>query len=462
MAALAVIAKGAGLVVTGSDVGEQFITDKTLLEAGIVPFVGFAPEHVNTAEVIVTTGAHGGYDNPEVVSAKEKGIRVLSLAEATGLFMSGELFGRKLTGVSVAGTHGKTTTTAMAATILRQNDMDPSFFIGTSDIPSLGSSGHFGKGDYFVVESDEYAIEPVYDKRAKFLLQHPQIAIITNIELDHPDIYPDVATLRNTFLQFANNNIAKDGVLITCGDDHEVQTLLKEYTGRAIRYGFGDGNDVVISMGEVGGMGEIGKTIFNLNFFGTYIGEFVTLVPGKHNVLNAVAAMMVGLEVGLSIDQVKKGILAFTGTKRRLEFKGTLDSGALLYDDYGHHPTEVARTLEAVRSMYPQKKIVTIFQPHTFSRTKVLFQQFVHCFTQSDVVILTDIFASAREEKDPTVSSQLLAEQIKHVHTQVLFLPKLEDVVKYLDEKRYTGDTVVITIGAGDVYKIGEKIVNYS
>src|SRR3989344_1470900 len=189
MTALAIIAKEAGVYVSGSDVGEQFITDITLEQAGIRPIVGFNEINVNEADLVVTTGAHGGYDNPEVRSAKEKGIRVVSMAEAVGMVMDGRLFEKKFKGISVAGTHGKTTTSAIIATILKKSDLDPAYFIGTSFIPSLGSSGHLGKGEYFVVEADEYATEPVHDRRPKFFWQKPFIAVFTNIELDHPDIY---------------------------------------------------------------------------------------------------------------------------------------------------------------------------------------------------------------------------------------------------------------------------------
>jgi UDP-N-acetylmuramate--alanine ligase len=454
MTALAVLIKESGLTVSGSDTAEQFITDLTLQQAGINPYVGFLPEHVNDADLVITTGAHGGFDNPEVVSAKEKGKRVMSLAEAIGFFMSGEPLGRIFTGISVAGTHGKTTTTAMIATLFKENKLDPSYVIGTSSIPSLGISGHYGKGEMFVVESDEYATEPVHDHRPKFYWQHPKIAVFTNIEHDHIDIYPTIDAVREVFLQFAQN-LSSDAVLIACGDDHEIQRLLTAYTGRKITYGFSPNNDFILQRVHISGS----NTFFQVSAYGTDLGEFMIRTPGEHNCLNALAAIIVALESGLKLEQVKEGLQAFSGTKRRLELKGSLDSGALLYDDYGHHPTEIMKSLAALRSMFPKKHIVCIFQPHTYSRTKQLFEDFTRSFRNADTVILLPIYASAREKPDAGVSSELLLYAMQKTHKDSIFLPKFDNVVEYLNKKRFQDDTVIVTMGAGDIYKVGEKLL---
>jgi UDP-N-acetylmuramate--alanine ligase len=453
MTALAVLIKEAGIQVTGSDIGEQFITDMTLHSAGITPLVGFESIHVNEADLVITTGAHGGFDNPEVVSAKEKGIRVISLAEAIGMVMNGELLGRKLQGISVAGTHGKTTTSALIATIMKHNDFDPSYFIGTSYIPALGNSGHYGSGDFFVVESDEYATEPIHDKRPKFLWQHPHIAVFTNIELDHPDIYPDVDSVRSVFLEFANQ-IESGGVLIADGDDPEIQKLLQDYSGRLITYGFDESNDFIVSNQHVVG----GTTVFDASIFGTPLGAVTIHIHGDHNILNAAAAIVAGLESSIPMDKIKAALLKFTGTVRRLEYKGALASGAILYDDYAHHPTEVNKTLAAVRGMYPDKQIICVFQPHTYSRTKALFDDFTRCFSTADEVVILDIYSSAREEKDLSISSELLVNELKKTHNNAIFLPTLSDVVKYLNNRQIGGDTVIITMGAGNIYRIEELL----
>lgn len=453
MTPLAIIAKEAGMHVSGSDVSDQFITDVSLQQAGINPYVGFKAEHVSGADLVVTTGAHGGYDNPEVLSAIEKGIPVISMGKALGMFMDGKIFGRKLKGISVAGTHGKTTTTAMIATILLKNNVDASYLIGTSHIPSLGHSGHYGNGDYFVAEADEYATEPIHDRRPKLFWHHPEIAVITNIEHDHPDLYPDLDSVRKVFSEFIKQ-LPQNGILIANGDDHEIRKLLRDYSGRNITFGFNSANDYILRHVNISGS----NSFFRVSAYGADLGEFMLHVPGMHNSLNALAAVIVGLEIGFTLDKIKTAIQKFTGTKRRLEYIGELQSGAYLYDDYGHHPTEISATLAALRALYPKKNLICIFQPHTYSRTKAFFQDFVRAFKDADTAILLDIYASAREIPDKSVSSGMLAEAMKTIHKDVRFLSSAHNVVEYLDRNKFGENTVIITMGAGDVYKISEKL----
>src|SRR3989344_3951227 len=379
MTPLAIIAKEAGMKVTGSDIKEEFITDISLKNAGIAPFIGFSKENVKDADLVIATGAHGGLKNIEVLEAKKRGIPVWTQGQAVGEYMRGNLFKREFIGISVAGSHGKTTTTAMIATILAENNLDASFLIGTGSVPSLGAPGHFGKGKYFVAEADEYATEPESDLTPKFLWQNPKIEVFTNIEFDHPDIYKSVDEIREDFLRFANK-IPKDGILIA------------------------------------------------------------------------------GVEVGLSLQNIKKAIGKYNGSKRRFEFIGRLKTGAKVFDDYAHHPTEIKKTLAAIRKNNSKSKIVCIFQPHTYSRTKALFSDFVTSFYDADTVILMTIYPSLREEKDPTVSSELLVQKISQTHKDALFLPDESSVVKYIDQKKYSENTIIITMGAGDVYKISEKL----
>lgn len=453
MTPLALIAKSAGYEVTGSDIDQEFITDAALTKAKITPFKRFAGENVTQPDLVITTGAHGGYDNIEVQAAKLKKVPVMSAGEATGLFMRGEVLDRSFTGISIAGTHGKTTTTAMIATILKENGLDPSYIIGTGDVKSLGTPGYLGKGRYFVAEADEYATEPVHDKRARFLWQHPMFAVFTNIEHDHPDIYPTIDSVRDTFLKFANN-LPPKGLLIACADDPEVRTLLKAFDRKAVTYGFGAGNDYILERVHISGE----QTFFWVKSHGVPLGEFAIRVVGDHNALNALAAVIVGLELGLSIEKVKKGLLAFQGSKRRLELIGDLQTGAKVYDDYAHHPTEIKKTLGALRKQYPTKKIVCVFQPHTYSRTKQLFDDFSRSFESVDRVILTDIYASLREAADVGVTSAMLANAMSKHHREVLYLSTLDDVVKYINENKFRSDTVLVTMGAGDIYTIHQKL----
>ena len=436
MTPLAIIAKEAGMGVSGSDIGEAFITSELLKKAGIIPLVGFSKDHIKNPDLVITTGAHGGFSNEEVIEAKNKNIKVITQGEAVGVFMEGSIFGRKQVGISVTGTHGKTTTTAMVATILRACGLDPSFVIGTGNVLSLGSSGHFGAGKYFVAEADEYMTEPNFDKTIKFMWQHPKIAVITNIEFDHPDAYQSLEETREKFLEFANQ-LPRDGVLITCGDEPQVKKLLSEFKGRKITYGTSRNNDFVVD--------EVLKGV-NLSVF------------GDHNRLNSTAAFVVGLEVGLSKEKTIKSLIQFKGSRRRSEFVGLLSSGALVYDDYAHHPTEIKKTLKAFRENFPNSKIVCIFQPHTYSRTKSLFEQFSSSFIDADTVVLTKIYSSLREKPDPTVSMPDLAKKIEFNGKKSLFLPELSDVIKYINNQSFDKNVILITMGAGDVYKINERL----
>lgn len=433
MTPLVIIAKEAGMNISGSDIADEFITDSALKKAGIKPLVGFSKNHILNPDLVITTGAHGGFDNVEVLEAKRKKIKIITQGEAVGIFMEGSIFGRKFFGISVTGTHGKTTTTAMIATLLKANNFDPSFLIGTANAKSLGAPGHYGLGAYFVAEADEYMTEPSFDRTIKHMWQHPKIAVITNIEFDHPDAYKSLDETREKFLAFANQ-LPKDGILITWGDDPQVKNLLTEYKGRKITYGSAKQNDYIVD--------DILKDI-NLSVF------------GEHNRLNAAATFVVGLEIGLLPAQIKKGLEQFTGSKRRSEFIGTLISGAQLFDDYAHHPTKIKKTLLAFREKFPNSKIVCIFQPHTYSRTKSLFEQFSGAFIDVDIVILTNIYSSLREKPDPTVSMENLATKIGK---KALFIPKLNDVIEYINDQSYGDNVVLITMGAGDVYKINSKL----
>lgn len=450
---LAIIAKEAGITVTGSDIAEEFITDEGLKRAGIKVFEGFEAAHVDDVDLVIASGAHGGRDNDEVKSALSRGIKVLMQGQAVGAFMDGSILGKHFEGISVAGAHGKTTTTAMIATILKDAGLDPTYVIGTGNVSTLGSSGHLGRGKYFVAEADEYMTDPKYDKTVKFLWQHPKIAVITNIEFDHPDVYSSIDDMREAFLKFANS-LGENEVLIANGDDKQTSLLLEEYKGRVITFGLSPRNDFYLQRISLSGE----RTFFRVNGRGMNFGEFSIGVAGEHNAVNALASIVVANELGIDIEKVKKATAKFTGSKRRAEYIGKLPSGAMLFDDYAHHPTEIKKTLKAFRKTFPKARIVCIFQPHTYSRTKSLFEEFKTSFIDANTVILTNIYASLREIADPAVSSALLAQEVALSHNDVLFLPTLTNVVEYLDKIRYDSNAIVITMGAGDVYKIAESL----
>jgi len=453
-APLAIIAKQAGFLVTGSDVSDIFITDEELNKAGIIPYDGFDPKHIEGADLVIYTSAHGGLGNPEVSASAVLNIPILNQGRALALFQKGEIFGKKFKGISVSGSHGKTTTAAIIATIFSKCGLDPSYAVGTSSIFSLGPSGHFGKGEYFITEADEYFADVESDPIPKLLLQNPQIGVITNVDFDHPDIYSDVSEVRKVFVDFSKN-IKPDGVLITCGDGQENRKFLREIGSRKISYGFSPDNDYVVERVN----SSFDKMFFWVKSQNTLLGEFSMQVFGQQNALNGLSAIIVGLEVGLSIDKIKKALSTFSGTKRRSEFVGKLVGGGFLYDDYAHHPEEIRKTLSAFKKSFPKHKIIVIFQPHMYSRTKKLFKEFSTAFSDCDEVILAEIFPSFREEVDPNFSSRQLCEEIKKYGKKSLYFPGLSDVVEYISSLKLDKNTLIITMGAGDVYKIGKELL---
>ncbi|MBP9719143.1 MAG: UDP-N-acetylmuramate--L-alanine ligase [Candidatus Levybacteria bacterium] len=456
MAPLAIIAKEAGIQISGSDIADEFITDKALAKVGIKPFVDFSKDHVKHVDLVITTGAHGGFDNIEVLAAKEQGIPVWTQGRAVGEFMSGTIFERIQKGISVTGTHGKTTTTAMIATIFIHAGVDPSFLIGTSEIPSLGQSGHYGRGEYFIAEADEYVSEPTHEMIPKLLFQKPLVAVITNIEFDHPDVYRDQSHVIDTMLKFVNENV-KEGIIIINNDDSGSKNMYQRINRENKELiTFGKEKESTYRIHAIRISAE--KTTFSLEIKNQESVDFTIHTGGEHNIYNATAAIVVALQCGLTVTQIQKGIMTFTGSKRRMEYKGKLSSGTLIYDEYAHHPTEISRSLMALKAMYPDKKLVVIFQPHTFSRTKALFDGFTKAFNGASEVLLLSIYASLREQSDNSVSMDDLAHKINLNGQNAHYLPRPIDVIRYIQEKNYGSDTLIATMGAGDIYKIIEDL----
>lgn len=456
MAPLAVLVKEAGMNVSGCDIGESFITDGLLNNAGISFDSGFSSDHLNNVDLVIATGAHGGWNNLEIVAARARGISVLSYGQAVGIFMDGNMVNRNdLIGISVAGTHGKTTTAALIATIFMQAGLDPSYIVGTSHILPLGASGHFGTGNYFVAEADEYVTDPLYDKTPKFLWQHPKIAVLTNIEFDHPDVYASLDDITKAFEKFVRQ-IPDDGVLIANGDDGQVLKIAKYCNSRVILYGNSSHNNFNIRNVRI----KDTQMFFWVDAKQTNLGEFSMSITGQHNALNGLAAFICALEAGIGVENAKKMLSVYKGSKRRSELVGQTKEGLMLFDDYAHHPTEIKKTLSAFKSSFPNKKIVCVFQPHTFSRTKILFEQFIHSFTNAYETVIMDIFSSQREEFDTTVSSKDMVEEISKFSQNIHFLPKALDVVKYIQRKHYGSEYLLITMGAGDVYKVGLTLLS--
>ena len=449
MAPLAIYAKEAGISVSGSDIADEFITDEVLLSKNIVWTVGFDPKDVpSRTNLVIATGAHGGMDNPQVKAAKERDIPVWMQGEAVGKFMEGHF------GISITGSHGKTTTTGMLATLLAKSGLDPSYIVGSGSMRPLGPAGHRGKGEYFIAEADEYANEPTHDKTPKFLYQNPKIIIVSNIDFDHPDMFTNLDEVRNATLQFLQK-LRKDAVAIINGDDSQIQKILPFITSKVITFGMGAINDFSIT--KTGTIPQ--KTTFSVRHKDLDLGTFTISIPGVHNCLNALSVIIVGLEAGLPVDKIRRELSAFQGGRRRFELLGMLSRGAMFYDDYAHHPKEIKETLLAAKQWFPKSRITVVFQPHTFSRTKALFADFVHAFAQAHEVIITNIYPSLREAADPTVSGKALVDAMRKLGMRATSIPKKEDVVQYIGGKRYDQNDIIMTMGAGDIYKIASSLL---
>lgn len=407
LTSVALMAKDLGIEVTGSDVAEEFVTDETLKRNSLVWKIGFDPKRLDLKpDFVVFTGAHGGLNNPEVTKAEELGIPALSHFEALAAFAEGKEI------IAVCGVGGKTTTSAMIATILEHAGLDPSWAIGVAGIPSLPNPGHYdGEGKYFVTEADEFAISPGIDNRPKFSLLSPEILVVTNITHDHPDIYKTFDEFKKVFEDFEKKVKDSGGIVIT-----KSKNLLPRG--------------------------------FKLN------------VPGNFNIENANNAYAVCKAVGIDEAKIIAGLKKYVGCKRRFEKVGEINS-ILLYDDYAHHPEEIKAVLKATRDWFPEQRILVYFQPHTYSRTKALFKEFAKSFNDADFVGIADIFPSAREEKDPKVSSEKLVDEIKkhHPHPEnVGYAGDWKAGAEHLALTLKPGD-VLLTLGAGDIYKVHDLVI---
>lgn len=447
MTSLALYMKEAGYTVLGSDVPDSFITDEILNIAHIPVLTNFSSSHINKdLSVVIVTGAHGGKTNPEAQEAIRLGLPV---------YMHGEMLGRLMSekdGISVAGSHGKTTTAAALAFILKTSGFNPSYCIGTSSISTLGPAGHYG-GRIFIAEADEYMTCPITDQTPRFLWQKPKILIITNIDYDHPDAFGSIDEVKNAFLTLTGN-VSDDGTIIACIDNRYVREILPEVKQSVVTYGFSTDADFTISSVAF----REGISFMTVSHKNIAFGEFVLSIPGKHNMSNLLASSIAANFVGCAWEKIRQSVKSFTGSKRRFEKIAHVGT-VLLYDDYAHHPSEIRETLRACRGWYPARHIIAVFQPHTFSRTKALFADFAKAFVECDEVIVTDIYPSKREVFDETVSSKLLVTAMKKNRKNVTYLAGKEDVLAYL-KRHHSPQDLVLTMGAGDIYRFGPDLVH--
>lgn len=438
MSGLAQIAIGDGYRVTGSDWNESDIT-KRLEDMGAKIVYGHGAlnrEGINNASLVVYTAAAKA-DNPEIIAAKEKGVRLIDRAEFLGAIMKNYRYA-----VGVGGTHGKTTTTSMLAHALIGADKDPTISVG-GQLDLIGGNIRTGKSDYFVTEACEYT--------NSFLKFYPTIALITNIEEDHLDFFSGIDEIVDSFRRFAY--LTKDvGHVVAMGGDENVQRALSGADDlNIITYGLEDKFDYYPENITY----HAGFPCFDVMKNGVKVCHIQLNVPGEHNILNALATVAVCSLMNVDPDTAAKGIETFKGTHRRFEKKGFLN-GAVVIDDYAHHPTEIKATLEAAKK-FPHNKILCVFQPHTYSRTRTLWEEFLGAFDDCDELILTHIYA-ARENSDGVTTSEKLAQEIKEKGVNAKYIDKFEDIAKYLKENTKEGD-IVFTMGAGDVVDINDLII---
>ncbi len=447
MTALAQYLKSQSKYVTGSDINEKFFTDKILNRLNISYFEGFSADNIPDDIDWVIYSAAYDETNPELKTVIEKGLPCSNYPEALGIITKDKYL------VSIAGTHGKSTTTAMLGMMLYKQKSSPTIILGTS-VPQFDDcNAYIGNNNVIILESCEY--------RKHFLNFFPNVTVITNIDNDHLDYFQDIKDIKNTFKDFILNT-KSDGKVIVPEFDPNVTDLIQEIKKirkdlQFITFGFKSEADYYASNLEINKTDRRMKYKIN-NEYNASIN-----IPGEHNVLNSLAALSAAknMEEYLHIDEnlLLKGLSDYKGTKRRFDFKGSRD-GIDVYDDYAHHPTEIDITLTTFRNYFSDKDIWCVFQPHTYTRTKALWEDFIDCFKKTDYLIINDIFASAREQKDPNVSSEMLVNEISKKQDNVFYISDYDNTVSFLSEK-IKKPSIIVTMGAGNTYVVGEKFLNY-
>lgn len=447
MSAIARVLLGRGHVVSGSDLAANDLTT-ALSGAGATLYTGHAAANIDGADLVVVSSAVP-MSNPEIQAALAAGIPIMKRADLIGELMAGAI------GIAVAGSHGKTTTTGMIAHILVEADLDPTVILG-GVLPEIGSNGRFGDGPYFVVEADEYDF--------MFLGLRPEVAVITNVEHDHPDLFPTTEVYRQAFRDFANL-LPAGGRLIVCADDPGAAQLLNELNLPGVElttYGL---NGTVATGPQVGEKvhfravdarpNQAGGTDFVVAQGGQTIGLARLRVPGLHNVRNALAAIVVGLDLQIDFGQICRALAGFGGVQRRFQVIGEV-GGVTVIDDYAHHPTEIRATLAAARQRYPGRRLWAVWQPHTFSRTRLLADQFAGSFDDADRVIALDVYRS-RESDDLGVNTATVLDLMRHADAR--HISDQDAAVAHLLERIHPDD-VVLTLSAGDGNRVGQDLLS--
>ncbi len=432
MSALAHILKFFKYHVSGSDRNSTEITDK-LRKAGIEVSIGHSPENIKEPDLVCYTAAIP-QNNPELVKARSLGIPTMERAE-----LLGELIKKYQFPIAVAGTHGKTTTTSMLSLILLSAELDPTILVG-GELEQINGNYKIGDEKYLVFEACEYV--------ESFLHFNPYISIITNVEEDHLDYFSDLNHIISSFEKFARLN-SPDGCIIVCSDDKNAINVVQNIDKRVIKYGIiGRNNDFYADNVRID---ENGKTVFDVYFNGELFTKIKLNVNGMHNVYNALGALVAAWALGVDEKHIRAGLESFCGTKRRFEILGKVD-GFTVVDDYAHHPTEINSTLKTAKEI-ANGKVWCIFQPHTYTRTKVFLKEFAEALELADKIIITDIY-SAREKDDGTVHSRDLVS----LSEKFIYIKDFNEIKEYINRNAQKDD-MVITMGAGDVFKVGKSLV---
>lgn len=449
MASVAVILSMMGHDVLGADVKESFITDDTLKKTGI-QVVSFdnAQKYITKNTICVYSASHNGYQNRIINHAVHKGCTIMHQADIVQ-----QISTQCNVSIAVAGCHGKTTTTGLLATSLRLLIKKISYMIGTSH------GGFFGGNEYFIYEADEYAIDPPRDKTPKIMKYYPDYVVITNIDFDHPDVYRDIQhTIELHHLWFTQIISYKPHArIIVNGDDNNVRRALKNIPSRnVITVGFSRSNMFMIKSSAVS---DCSVTKASIIAPGNHSYLIETQLSGKHNISNVALSFVTLLQLGLNPESARKALARFSGSKRRMELVYSYKSIFLL-DDYAHHPSEIQATLTAIQCKYPGKKIYMIFQPHTYSRTKALYDEFIDSFRVSDYCYILPIFSSAREDsKDFSINSKQLVQDALKKNVAKCFYVEDKKELQDLLKQHISDDSVIVTMGAGDIYKTHDTII---
>jgi len=437
MSGIAKVLLEMGYVVTGSDLKESRNT-LSLRKQGAKIFIGHRPDNVGDADLVVVSSAIPK-NNREMKCALRRGIPVIPRAEMLAILGDGR------TNVAVAGTHGKTTTTSMISWVLEKNGLDPTFLIG-GELNDIGSNAKYGRGKFFIVEADE--------SDGSLLCLKPHTMVVTNIEADHLDYYNSLDEIEEVFFKFVSK-LPPDGRGIVCGDHPGVKKLIRRADKEYIIYGMDKNSDFYAEDVELGGFGSS----FEVYGGGKRLGKVSLRLPGVHNVYNALATIALSTFIGLDFTAIADALSQFSGVQRRFQLVGSCGDVTLI-DDYAHHPTEVRATIDATRDG-DWKRIICIFQPHRFSRTRFLGEDFGEAFDEADLVILTDIYA-AGEQPIPGVSGKLILNALlsRNPRKQVIYLPRKAEVERFLTRVVRKGDLVLI-MGAGDIWTVGEWLLNF-